>query len=69
MAIRVINSATINGYTFRCTGNFPSSWVRANGLGRWKLNNHSGLGNALKKAGFSQLQIKAVYAFMRGEGA
>ena len=65
MAIQVLKSTVINGYTFRCTGNYPTSWIRATGLGRWKLNNHSGLGNALHKAGFSQPQVKAVYAFIR----
>ncbi len=64
MSIRVKSTVLINGYTFCLTGNSPTSWVRANGLGRWRLNNHSGLGNALHKAGFSQPQVKAVYAFI-----
>lgn len=64
MAIQALKSVVINGYKFRYTGkNLPT--LRATGLGQWKLNNHSGLGNALHKAGFSQTQVKQVYAFLR----
>ncbi len=33
--------------------------------GKWIKSNHSGLGNALKKAGFLLGEIKKVYAFLK----
>jgi hypothetical protein len=65
MAIQVQSSVVINGHKFRIVGNAFPLQIRSAGLGIWRVNNLSGLGNALKKAGFSQLQVKAVYALIR----
>lgn len=65
MAIQVQNSVVINGFKFRVVGNAFPLQVRSAGLGVWRVNNTSGLGNALKKAKFSQPQVKAVYALIR----
>lgn len=65
MAIQVQSSVVINNYKFRIVGNAFPLQVRSTGLGVWRINNTSGLGNVLKKAKFSQSQIKAVYALIR----
>ena len=56
-----IDKAEINGLTVRKV----KGGVRIARVGNFKASNPSGLGNALKKAGFSQSQVKEVYSFLR----
>ena len=61
----VLDKVKVGYYTFRKVGNTSDPRFRATGVGSFKLSNHSGLGGGLKKARFTQKQIKEVYAFLR----
>jgi len=66
--INILPTLEINGYklTLVMRGINPHVFVLGQHLyGRWSQSNHSGLGNALKKARFSQSQVKQVYAFLK----